>query len=160
MPSSPSLPFNGNRVQPWPNNLNEEFMDHFIGKPNLRLLTPLKRSGYCYYLNHWEEKNQHPDPAMRRCAATDKFYALKHFKLQDNQASKTTYISMHLTNVLRYISVLNILKKALYQLDMQHVHMMPLILYVGHIKTSTMLAPQRPTNEFKRIITALLNAKL
>ncbi len=59
-------------------------MDHFIGKPNLRLLTPLKRSNYRYYLNHREEKNQHPNPATRRRAATDKFYALKHFELQDN----------------------------------------------------------------------------
>jgi hypothetical protein len=36
---------------------------------------------------------------------------------------------------------------------------MPLILYVNRIKTSTILVLQRPTNEFKRIIIALLNAK-
>jgi hypothetical protein len=59
-------------------------MDHFIGKPNLRLLTPLKRSDYRHYLNHREEKNQHPIPAMLHRAATYKFYALKHFDIQDN----------------------------------------------------------------------------
>jgi hypothetical protein len=135
-------------------------MDHFIAKPNLQLLTPLKRSDYRYYLNHPQEKNQHPNLAIRRRAATNKFYALKHFELQDNQVSKATYILMHLINVLRYIGVLNILKMVLYyQLDMQHAHMMPLILYVDRIKTSTMLVLQRPTNEFKRIIMASLNAK-
>ena len=97
---------------------------------------------------------------MRRRAATDKFYALKHFELQDNQVSKATNISMYFTNFLRYIGVLNIPKMVLYyQLDMQHAHMMPLILYVGRIKTSTMLALQRPMKEFKRTIMALLNAK-
>ena len=56
-------------------------MDYFIGKPNLRLLTPLKRSDYRYYLNHRNEKSQHPNKAMRHRAATNKFYALKHFEL-------------------------------------------------------------------------------
>ena len=59
-------------------------MDYFIGKPNLRLLTPSKRSDYRYYLNYRDEKSQHPDKAIRRRAATDNFYALKHFELQDN----------------------------------------------------------------------------
>ena len=56
-------------------------MDYFIGKPNLRLLTPLKLSDYRYYLNHQNEKSQHPDRAMHHRATTDKFYALKHFEL-------------------------------------------------------------------------------
>ena len=42
---------------------------------------------------------------------------------------------------------------------MQYVYIMPLILYVDRIKTSTMLVLQRPMNEFKRIIMASLNAK-
>jgi hypothetical protein len=77
MPSSP-LP---TRVRPWPEDLNEEFMDYFIRKPNLWLLTPLKRSDYHYYLNHQDEKSQHPNKAMRHHATTNKFYALKHFEL-------------------------------------------------------------------------------
>jgi hypothetical protein len=51
---------------------------------------------------------------MRRRATTNKFYALKHFELQDNQVSKATNISMHFTNFLRYIGVLNIPKMVLY----------------------------------------------
>jgi hypothetical protein len=80
MPSSP-LPTG---VRLWLEDLNEEFIDYFIGKSNLQLLTPLKRSDYRHYFNHRDEKSQHPDKAMRRRAATDKFYALKHFELQDN----------------------------------------------------------------------------
>ena len=83
MPSSP--PPNG--VRPWPENLNEEFMDHFISKRNLMLLTPLKRSDYRYYLNNRDAKSEHPGCAQRRREATDKWYALKHFELQDNQVS-------------------------------------------------------------------------
>ena len=77
MPSSPLA----TRVQPWLENLNEAFMDYFISKPNLRLLTPLKRLDYRYYLNYRDEKSQHPNKAMRCRATTDKFYALKHFEL-------------------------------------------------------------------------------
>ena len=68
MPLSP-LP---TRVRPWPKNLNEEFMDHFISKRNLMLLTPLKRSDYRYYLNNREAKSEHPDRAQRRREATNK----------------------------------------------------------------------------------------
>jgi hypothetical protein len=71
MPSSSPLT-NGNRVQPWPNNLNEEFMDYFIGKPNLQLLTPSKRSDYRHYLNNRNKKSQHPDKAQRHRKATNK----------------------------------------------------------------------------------------
>jgi hypothetical protein len=80
MPSSP--PTNG--VRPWPENLNEEFMDHFISKRNLMLLTPLKRLDYWYYLNNCDAKSEHPNCAQRHCKATDKWYALKYFELQDN----------------------------------------------------------------------------
>ena len=78
MPSSP-LPMNS--VRPWIENLNEQCIDYFIGKPNLQLLTLLKHSDYRYYLNHQDEKSQHLNKAMRRRAATNKFYTLKHFEL-------------------------------------------------------------------------------
>ena len=56
-------------------------MDYFVVKPNLRFLTPLKRSNYCYYLNYRDKKSQHLNKAMRQRAASNKFYALKHFEL-------------------------------------------------------------------------------
>jgi len=84
MPVSPP-PTNG--VRPWPEKLNEEFMDFFISKRNLMLLTPLKRSDYRHYLNNRDTKSEHPDKAQRRRETADKWYALKHFELQDNQVS-------------------------------------------------------------------------
>ena len=68
----PSSPPTVNGVQPWPENLNEQFMDYCIRKPNLRLLTPSKRSDYRHYLNNQDEKSQHPDKAQRHREATNK----------------------------------------------------------------------------------------
>jgi len=82
MPSSPST---ANGVQPWPEDLNEEFMDFVITKKNLMYLTASKRSDYRYYLNNREAKSKNSDKTHRRREANDKHWALKYFELQNNQ---------------------------------------------------------------------------
>ena len=83
MPSSP--PTNG--VQPWLENLNEEFMDFVITRKNLMFLTAAKRSNYRFYLNNREARSKNPDSIQRRRDASDKYWALKYFELQNNQVS-------------------------------------------------------------------------
>jgi hypothetical protein len=64
MPSSPPPPANG--VEPWPEDLNFEFMDMVCKNKANCLLTPLKRSDYRYYLNNRTAISQAPDKAQRR----------------------------------------------------------------------------------------------
>ena len=82
MPSSPPT---ANGVQPWPEDLNEEFMDFVITRKNLMLLTASKCSDYQYYLNNHEVKSKNSDKTQRHHEANDKHWALKYFKLQNNQ---------------------------------------------------------------------------
>jgi hypothetical protein len=61
MPSSPPPPANG--VEPWPKDLNFEFMDMICKNKANCLLTPLKRLDYQYYLNNWTAISQALDKA-------------------------------------------------------------------------------------------------
>jgi len=70
MPSSPPLALNG--VQPWPEDLNFEFMDMVCKNKANCLLTPLKRSDYWYYLNNRTAISQALDKAQRQRQAYDK----------------------------------------------------------------------------------------
>ncbi len=82
----PSSPPQRNGVQPWPEDLNNLFMDFVITQKGwLRLLTPRKRQDYRYYLNNRSATSDNVDPEARRKAAADKHWALTYFELQDNQ---------------------------------------------------------------------------
>jgi predicted S18 family serine protease len=59
-------------------------MDHVLKQARLKLLTPLKRQDYRYYLNNRTATSEDIDQAARRRAAANKYWALTYFELQDN----------------------------------------------------------------------------
>ena len=61
-----------NGVQPWPEDLNEEFMDFVITRKNLMLLTASKYSDYQYYLNNYEAKSKNSDKTQCHREANNK----------------------------------------------------------------------------------------
>ena len=70
----PSSPPQCNGVQPWPEDLNNLFMDFIITqKGQLRLLTPRKHQDYWYYLNNCLATSDNVDSEACRKAAADKY---------------------------------------------------------------------------------------
>jgi hypothetical protein len=60
-------------------------MDMVCPQKKLQLLTPRRRSDYRFYLNNREATSQSNNKKERQAAANAKWWALKYFKLQDNQ---------------------------------------------------------------------------
>lgn len=75
------------RHKTFPDTLKKEYIEWLNtddGK-NRKLLTSKRRSDYCYFLKNPNEKSILADKKDRRREATEKFYFLKHFELQDKQ---------------------------------------------------------------------------
>jgi len=85
MPPSPPT---ANGVKPWPEDLNEEFMDFVITGKILMLLTASKCLDYRYYLNNREAKSKIPDRTQHHYAASDKHYNIRYRNTSSSRTSR------------------------------------------------------------------------